>query len=52
MINQMYKETQSIINHIKYLGPFNRSTSADSDKLYPEYLGMMKILLNIAASIK
>lgn len=36
-LNQMYKETQNILNHIKYLGPLrDRSTSADSDKLYPE----------------
>ena len=32
-----YKDTQSILNHVKYLGPLrDRSTSADSDKLYPE----------------
>lgn len=36
-LNQMYKETQNILNHVKYLGPLrDRSTSADSDKLYPE----------------
>ena len=36
-LNQVYKETQYILNHIKYLGPLrDRSTSSDSDKLYPE----------------
>ena len=36
-LNQLYKETQYILNHIKYLGPLrDRSTSSDSDKLYPE----------------
>ena len=36
-LHQAYKDTQSILNHVKYLGPLrDRSTSADSDKLYPE----------------
>lgn len=36
-LHQSYKDTQYILNHIKYLGPLrDRSTSADSDKLYPE----------------